>query len=246
MNDKERFYPEARFGGFTDIDGTIAFYNRVNSLLDCSFAVLDVGCGRGAHDEDPVPLRKDLRNLRGKVAKVIGIDVDRHAIANRSLDEFRLIQGDSWPVETNSVDLILCDDVLEHVSNPDQFFLEVRRVLKDDGYLCVRTPNQWSYPGISARLIPSKYHSKVTSVVQDGRKEEDVFPTLYRINSVRKLRRILKKNGFVGVVYGYEAEPSYLSFSTIAYFLGVVYQRFAPGALKSAVFAFGKIEKHVT
>lgn len=49
MDNKERFYPEARFGGFTDIDGTIAFFNRVNSLIETSSVVLDVGCERGAY-----------------------------------------------------------------------------------------------------------------------------------------------------------------------------------------------------
>lgn len=40
-----RFYPEARFGGFSDIDGTMAFYLRVNALLGCDSVVLDFGCG---------------------------------------------------------------------------------------------------------------------------------------------------------------------------------------------------------
>jgi len=122
MNYKERFYPEAKFGGFTDIDGTVAFYNRVNSLLDPSFVVLDAGCGRGAYKEGPESLSKNLRNLKGKVAKVIGIDVDQGARENPFLHEFHLIQGDSWPVESNSIDLIVCDFVLEHIANPDQFF----------------------------------------------------------------------------------------------------------------------------
>jgi len=41
MRYEEIYYPEFRFGGFTDIDGTIIFYSRVNSLLDSSFTVLD-------------------------------------------------------------------------------------------------------------------------------------------------------------------------------------------------------------
>ena len=54
MDFKERFYPESRFGGFTDIDGTVVFYLRVNSLINASSTVLDFGCGRGAYDEDTV------------------------------------------------------------------------------------------------------------------------------------------------------------------------------------------------
>jgi SAM-dependent methyltransferase len=243
MNSQEIFYPESKFGGFTDIDGTVAFFGRVNALLESSYVVLDVGCGRGEYSEDPVPFRRDLRNIKGKVAKVIGIDVDPHAQDNPFLDEFHLLSSERWPIEDSSIDLILCDYVLEHVSDPEQFFAEVRRVLKDGGCLCIRTPNRWSYIAIGATLIPNRYHSKVTSVVQEGRKEEDVFPTFYKCNSTRKLRRIMKKQGFTSVVYSYEAEPSYLAFSKIAYFFGVLHQRLAPRFLKPALFAFGKIDK---
>ena len=49
----ERFYPETTFGGFTRVDGTMAFYLRVRSLLCPDSVVLDVGCGRGEYGEDP-------------------------------------------------------------------------------------------------------------------------------------------------------------------------------------------------
>ena len=246
MNNQEKFYPESKFGGFTAIDGTIAFFNRVNALLDPSFVVLDVGCGRGEYRDDPVIFRKNLRILKGKVTKIIGIDVDQNASDNPFLDEFYLIKDNAWPVESNSIDFILLDYVLEHISNPDQLFEEIHRVLKNGGYLCIRTTNQWSYIAIAATFIPNKYHSKVTSVVQDGRKQEDVFPTVYKCNSIQKIKNIMKKNGIEGVVYGYEAEPSYLSFSRIAYFLGVLHQKFAPEFIKPAIFAFGIIKKNIT
>lgn len=95
MTYQELFYPQTRFGGFTDIDRTIAFFNRINSLLDQSFTVLDVGCGRGEYANDPISLRRNLRIIKGKVSKVIGIDVDYNAQGNPFLDEFHLIQGDS-------------------------------------------------------------------------------------------------------------------------------------------------------
>ena len=244
MKYKELFYPEARFGGFTDVDGTIAFFNRINAVLDPSFTVLDVGCGRGAYANDPIPLRRKLRILKGKVSKVIGIDVDPAANDNPFLDEFRLLKEDYWPIEKDSIDLIVCDHVLEHIGSPVQFFSEARRTLKDGGYFCIRTPNRWSYIAIAATLIPNKYHSKVTSVVQEGRKEEDVFPTVYKCNSIGGIRNMMKKHGFEYVVYGYEAEPAYLSFSKSAYFFGVLHQRFAPRSLKPVIFAYGKVKKN--
>jgi len=243
MSYKKIFYPESRFGGFTDIDGTIAFYVRVNSLLKPSYTVLDVGCGRGAYQEDPVEIRRNLRILKGKVKRVIGIDVDDAGKENPFLDEFRLIDGDCWPLESDTVDLILCDNVLEHIKEPDKVFSESRRVLREEGYLCIRTPNSLSYPALFSKVIPNKHHARVKQIVQDCIKEEDVFPTVYRCNSIWRIKAKMKQYGFDSVVYGYEAEPSYLSFSRIAYWFGVLHQRFAPRFLKPAIFAFGKIKK---
>lgn len=134
---------------------------------------------------------------------------------------------------------------MEHLRHPNHFFFEANRVLNDGGYLCIRTPNRWSYIAIAAMLIPNKYHSNITSVVQDGRKDEDVFPIVYRCNSIRKLKKSMRNNGFECVVYGYEAEPSYLSFSRIAYRFGVLHQKFAPGFIRPAIFAFGKKNKRI-
>lgn len=243
MSNIERFYPESHFGGFTDIDGTIAFFSRIHALVDSTSVVLDVGCGRGAYDDDTIPFRRNLRILQGSVSKVIGIDVDPNAQANRFLDEFKLLTGERWPIDDNSVDLLICDSVIEHVPNPAVLFAEMARVLKKGGYVCARTPNRWNYVALAATLIPNKHHSTVTTFAQDDRKEEDVFPTLYRCNTVGKIRKMLKKNGFTHAVYGYEAEPSYLSFSRFAYALGVLHQRFAPRFLKPMIFIFGQLQK---
>jgi hypothetical protein len=40
---KTRFYPESRFGGFTDIDGTTPFYLRVNALAASKDVAIDSG-----------------------------------------------------------------------------------------------------------------------------------------------------------------------------------------------------------
>jgi ubiquinone/menaquinone biosynthesis C-methylase UbiE len=243
MNYLEIFYPESKFGNFSDIDGTITFYLRVNALLERSNVVLDVGCGQGSFMEDQVTIRKNLRNLKGKASLVIGIDTDKKAQNNPSLDQFFQISNNKWPIPNDSVDVILCDYVLEHIADPDLFFSEVHRVLKNKGFLCLRTSNRWNYFAVFASLIPNKFHAKITSFVQQNRKESTVFPTYYRCNSIKKINKMMKKNGFNCVVYGYEAEPSYLSFSPIAYFLGVLHQKFAFGMIKPAIFGFGKIYK---
>lgn len=236
---KTRFFPETRFGGFTHVDGTVNFFTRVNALLEPSSVVLDVGCGRGEYVDDPVKVRRDLRILRDKCRTVIGIDIDP-AGRNPAIDEFRLIEGPTWPVADDSIDLCLCDHVIEHIADPETFFAECRRVIRLNGFLCVRTPNAFGYVAIAARLVPNAFHRKVLRSAQRGREEEDVFPTVYKCNTRRKLRNILARNHFDSAVFTYDAEPAYLSFSKLAYRLGVTHQRYAIPCAKNVIFAFAQ------
>lgn len=243
----ERFYPESRFGGFTDVDGTIAFYTRVNSLFTSASIVLDFGCGRGAFMDDSVAIRRELRMLKGKCARVIGLDVDGAGQNNQSLDEFRILaSNEAWPLEDRSIDLIVCDWVMEHLPDAQSFFSQAKRVLRPGGRLCIRTANAYSYVGILSKLIPNRLHVAVLRRAQDSRKANDVFPTVYRCNTVFRLRAMMAKNGFENVVYGYEAEPYYLEFSIVLYALGVLHQKFAPHFWRLSIFAFGQLEGPVT
>jgi hypothetical protein len=104
----------------------------------------------------------------------------------------------------------------------------------------MRTTNGLGYVALAARLVPNRDHSRVLTRVQENRKAEDVFATVYRCNSKGKLFRAMRRHGLDGVVYGYEAEPKYLAFSKLAYRIGVIYQRLAPRSLRNALFAFAR------
>jgi len=237
---KSIYYPESKFGGFTNIDDTIAFYIRVNSFINSSSIVLDVGCGRGSYTEDPISIRRNLRIFKGKCKKVIGIDISKDGKNNPFLDEFSLIEDTRWPLEDSSVDVCVCHSVLEHIENPESFFSECHRVIKQGGYLCIKTPNALSYFGLISRLVPNRFHSVIVSKIHKKRKKKDIFPTFYRCNTMKKIRYMLNKYGFDHCLYGYEAEPSYLAFSHFFYLLGVIHQRYSPNIFKIVIFAYGR------
>jgi SAM-dependent methyltransferase len=49
---------------------------------------------------------------------------------------------DTYPIETGSVQCVVCSHVLEHLAgDPMHLVAESNRILKDGGYLCVTTPN---------------------------------------------------------------------------------------------------------
>jgi SAM-dependent methyltransferase len=223
------------------MDSTIAFYLRVGALLSPHDVVADVGCGRGTHAEEPTPLHRDLRDLRERCARVIGLDVDPAAAANRAIDEFRLIADpDRWPLRTGGVDLVLADFVLEHVDDPDAFLAEAARALRPGGHLCLRTINAYSYVGLAARLVPAALHRRVLARAQPDRAARDVFPTAYRCNTPGRLRAALERHGFDAAVVARDAEPAYLTAAPLLYRLGLLHGRLAPAALRVGLLAYAR------
>jgi SAM-dependent methyltransferase len=234
-------YPESQFGGFTRWDGTVQFYSRVRAVVPDKAVILDIGCGRGSGMDDACAFRRDIRNLRGTGRHVIGIDVDPAGHSNPTLDEFRQIpRSGTWPVEDAAIDVAFCDFVLEHIEHPDDFFSQWHRVLKPGGFACLRTPNSSSYIVLISRLIPNRFHGKVTRFAQDGRKAEDVFPTFYRCNTRRKLARLFHKHHFQPCIYSVESEPNYLRFSRLVYRVGAAIHRYLPQRFQSTLLGFAR------
>ena len=238
---KERYYPECAFGGYSRVDGTMAFYSRVKAIARPDMVALDVGCGRGAA-ADRLRERpwEECRVLRNYCQMVVGIDVDEAGRDNPLIDEFRPIQGDRWPIDTGSIDLLVSDAVLEHIPEPEKYFRECSRVLKPGGFLCLRTPNRWSYASLAASVIPNRFHARVIGRLQPGRAEKDVFPTYYRANTIRSIRGLLNAHHFDGCVYRHIAEPNYLGFARWSYALGVHLHRWLPSLLWPMLFVFAK------
>ncbi|MDG1899126.1 MAG: methyltransferase domain-containing protein [Phycisphaerales bacterium] len=237
-----RCYPEIAYGGYSRVDGMVAFYSRVNALLRSDSTVLDIGCGRGAFmDEESSPWRNSLRIFKGRCARVIGLDVDPDGAGNPDMDEFRLLEDQQhWPIEDASIDLATSNYVLEHVEDPEAFFAECSRVIKPGGHVCLCTPNKYFYVSILASLIPNRFHSALTSRVQHDRKDEDVFPTFYRCNTKRTVIRMMEKAGFDVTVVRHEAEPAYMHFSSIAYRLGAIAHRLMPPPLASTLLIYAR------
>lgn len=230
---KSFFYPETEVGGFSSVDGTVQFYTRVNAILGKQDIVVDLGAGRGAAaDTDSSPYRLALMTLRGKCNTVIGVDVDKAVLTNPMVDEARLIAADGMlPLEDSSVDMIVSDAVFEHISNVEQFSSEIERVLRAGGWLCARTPNRWGYIGLGTNLIPNRWHVALLKYLQPTRKDIDVFPTCYQLNTVKAIKKAFPPTKWALYMYSWNAEPAYFGSSKIAWFAMKIIFRLTPDAL---------------
>lgn len=213
----ERLYPEIRLTGSARHDHRMVFFNQVNQLLKPEHVVLDFGAGRGKWATQESPEKLKQTSLKGKCAKVIGVDVDPAVAENPLVDETRVIEiGKPLPFPDQSFDLIMSWAVLEHVDDAKAAAQEIDRLLKPGGYLCAWTPNKWSYFAIAARLIPNRYHAKVLrSVGTDKREDKDVFPTRYRMNTLGALRRLFSPDRFEHFSFIHNGPTSYFGGSML-------------------------------
>ena len=103
-------------------------------------AVLHLGCGGGFMSE--------ALSTRG--ARVTGIDpsiaaieaAQRHAEASGRPIKYRVGCGESLDVADAVFDVVVCVDVLEHVSDLDRVLREIRRVLRPGGLFLFDTINR--------------------------------------------------------------------------------------------------------
>jgi len=228
---------EDMLAGFMPLDGSIEFYSRVNALLRPNFTVLDLGAGRGAWNfDDTSSYRRVLRAMKGKVAQYVGADVDSAVMSNPATDMNLIVKDGIIPMSDASVDLVICDFVLEHVVDTEKFKNEVSRVLKEGGYFCARTPHRASYFSVMARLVKNANHVRWLRKVQPRKKEEDTFPTAYRCNTLSSVRRVFR--GWKDFTYIYTATPAYyFGRKSVFKFMSILH-RIAPPSFTGCLFIF--------
>ncbi len=146
--------------------------------------VLDLGCGGGYMSE--------ALTKRGVI--VTGVDPDtnslkaasEHAAAHGLKINYRQGIGDSIPLEDNSVDRVVCVDVLEHVQNIGKVISEIRRVIRPGGIFLFDTINRT----FTARLMIVILAEDVFRIIPRGAHNYKMFI------KPEELKYHLKQNGF--------------------------------------------------
>jgi len=99
-------------------------------------SVLDIGCGNGVFTQW----------LRQKADSVTGTDHNRKQLdygRNEFADvEFVLSEGEELPFESETFDVVVMTEVLEHMSDDRSATAEAARVLKPGGLLIITVPNR--------------------------------------------------------------------------------------------------------
>ncbi|HLX52627.1 MAG TPA: class I SAM-dependent methyltransferase [Aquella sp.] len=116
---------------FLDIQAGSIWRDLSKVLPDVRGNVLDVGCGAQIYRE----------LFCANKANYIGLDTIQAKVNfGYESPDTRYYSGTIFPVDTGSIDFILCTEVLEHIQEPSWFIKEMARCLKENGTLLLTVP----------------------------------------------------------------------------------------------------------
>jgi SAM-dependent methyltransferase len=209
----ERFY-DPRDGW---VNGTEEFHQLCASCIPMGSKILEIG---------PGPSNKTSRFLATR-GELHGLDPDPDVLNNQSLQSAAVLEGDRYPFEDGAFDACVSNYVVEHVADPRAHLREISRVLRNGGPYIFRTPNQYHYVAMVARLTPHWFHELVANRLRNRPLDaHPPYPTVYKMNTGAAVHRLAQEAGLrVETLRLVEKEPSY-GLSSRALFLAFVgYER---------------------
>ncbi len=154
-----------------------------------SVTVLDAGCGRVSA----------LRGFRGRIARLVGVDIHAPAAPLPHLDAFEIVDlcGTANGFPDASFDVVLSSFTLEHFVDPPAALRNLHRWLRPGGTLVATTVNR-RHPFVAAYLrMPASPRHALQPLVKAG--AADAHPIVGVCNDPATIRRDLADAGFTDI-----------------------------------------------
>ncbi|GMV02717.1 MAG: methyltransferase domain-containing protein [Burkholderiaceae bacterium] len=168
----------------------VELHRRLVELLSGdSPEVLEAGCGSISRLSLPAGTH------------LVGIDISENQLRrNTQLHERILGDVTTHPLPASRFDLVVCWDVLEHLTDPARALDNLFGSVRPGGLVLVALPNLWSLKGLITRLTPFSVHRAFYRYVIGDRRpatEFDQFPTYLRLAvAPRRITRFAASRGF--------------------------------------------------
>ena len=191
-------------------------------------SLLDLGCWDGANTVR-YGKKAHARNLFG-----IEIEKNKAKLASKKGIKVKLSNlNDRFPFKDNSMDIVVANHVIEHLTQTELFISEIYRVLKKNGYAVIATPNLASWHNVFALTLGMQPFSgphvrtsdhdiksinemdkhKVKNLLKSTEKGKDYLRHLV-VMTYKELIKNLRKAGFAiekSYGFGYYPLPSLLA-----------------------------------
>lgn len=143
IDEQKKYYDsrwsESGYIGKFGLNRLIAILQLLNfTNLDQSTKLLDLGSGKGW-----------LTSILSEFAPITGIELSHQAVENAMLKypSVKFINGNIFeiPFEKSSFDIVVSQEVIEHVEDQDKYISIVAHCLKKGGFLILTTPNERNF-----------------------------------------------------------------------------------------------------
>jgi ubiquinone/menaquinone biosynthesis C-methylase UbiE len=145
---------------------SVARYNVVFNQVTSGFSggyMIDVGCGDGVLSYLLSSLQKSF---------VIGIDTSDDVLifAKRRTKHFQnieFIKASAYhlPFKGNSIDYVICSDVIEHLREPGKMLSEIKRIVNKTGKAIITTPLRLTEAPIDKMHIQEFFESDLKELL---------------------------------------------------------------------------------
>lgn len=204
--------------------------NIINLLETSKTAVvLDVGCGDG---QKTIKFKTKVGSPR--IFGVDGVKERLSAAQKRGVNVKAANLENKWPFNKNYFDVVVSNQVIEHMVSLDNFISEIFRILKPGGYCVISTENLASWHNIFALILgnqdfshhliskihvgnPMSLHYKQKTVAWSAKDNSGVDDTAFphmKIVTYLSLIRIFRAYGFKfkkGLGSGYYPLPEMMA-----------------------------------
>lgn len=173
---------------------TIELLKPIIAGSDRKVQLLDVGCGQG-HITSKV--LDNFPNL-----SVSGIDVSLSAIkyANQNFKGIDFVVGDACnpPYAASYFDIIICNNMYEHITDPVKLLFNLKKILSADGLIILSTPSRFRSSNLvkaflGKKLSINKHHVTEYTV---GQVIEQLSFAGFNVNKVKGLELKLQGGTF--------------------------------------------------
>jgi 2-polyprenyl-3-methyl-5-hydroxy-6-metoxy-1,4-benzoquinol methylase len=143
-NEADPYSVEARITGDFQkrrIDCTLEMVKEAAGRLQAEPRILDLGCGQGHITA--------LINQEVPVAEVCGLDYSISAItyANKKFPGIDFVVASAYqcPYREGYFDIVVCNNLWEHVPDPLHLLSKISRVMSAGGFLIISTPSRYRW-----------------------------------------------------------------------------------------------------
>lgn len=164
-------------------------YRRLNLLVKTHPQLLDIGCY-------PPYLLEKAQKLGFQISGV----ASKHEPITSPLEKYVThlnIEKDKLPYPSNSFDIILLTELLEHLPHSPLFPLQqIRRVLKPDGLLIMTTPNAGRLANRLLPLVGKTTYPPLEQLINTPYASDNIYHRHHKEYTLDELKRLIQLAGF--------------------------------------------------